>query len=715
MNPTELREVKCPGCAGEFSLGEEFWDKNVVCPVCATAFYVRPPAYQPGAQHLRPGQIILDDFQVEKLLGEGGTGRVYLFSSQSTGSRFAVKHLKGLSESERRKFLTQLQPWIDLPAQANLVPCRFVRNLGDELLIFVEHVESGSLKQWIEEGKLYVGDPGTALARMLGVAMQFAWGLHCLHERHLVHQRVKPANVMMLPDGTPRIRDLGLANLGGRGHRSDAADARQYEAPEQAAGQAVSRATDLWSWGLSVLEIFAGRVTWNSGPAAADALEAYLRERGPESPIPEMPLGLVVLLMGCFQPEPAMRWGNLAAVIEKLKVIYAQVTKTDYAPKLNTEGVARQPDVAVELAAHGETKRLYARLLRAGRNELRSDLAMLCLEMARLHLATGAGAGTLPEYDQAIAIYDRLVNQEGQRELAEDLASACLGKARVVSDLGDLRAAVALYDQAITIWERLVNQEGRRELANELAGLYFNKANALGELGDQRGAVTLYDQALAIRVRLVSQEGRVELANDLAMVLMNKANLVGALKDPRGAIALYDQVIAIRERLVNQEGRRELANDLAMVLMNKANALGDLGDQRGALAFYDQAIAIRERLVNQEGRHELADDLATVYMNKAVTLGDLRDHRAAVALFDPAAAIWEKLMAHQGRRELAEKLARLKASRGESLIALGEKANGLQDLRAAQSLLETEIVRTDRADLKEFLTWLKSRIARLAR
>ena len=67
------------------------------------------------------------------------------------------------------------------------------------------------------------------------------------------------------------------------------------------------------------------------------------------------------------------------------------------------------------------------------------------------------------------------------------------------------------------------------------------------------------------------------------------------------------------------------------------------------------------------------------------------------------------------RTRALKKLARLKASRGESLIALGEKANGLQDLRAAQSLLETEIVRTDRADLKEFLTWLKSRIARLAR
>ena len=128
-------------------------------------------------------------------------------------------------------------------------------------------------------------------------------------------------------------------------------------------------------------------------------------------------------------------------------------------------------------------------------------------------------------------------------------------------------------------------------------------------------------------------------------------------------MALYDQAIAILERLVNQEGRRELANNLAAVYTNKASAVSALGDHRGAVALYDQAIAIRERLVNQEGRRELVGDLA-----------------------------------------------RLKAYRGETLITLGEKENGLQDMRSAQSILDAEIARTSRTDLKQVLTWLQQQL-----
>ena len=90
-----------------------------------------------------------------------------------------------------------------------------------------------------------------------------------------------------------------------------------------------------------------------------------------------------------------------------------------------------------------------------------------------------------------------------------------LGTRRVTA-LGDNWGAVALFDQAIGIFERLVNQEGRCELANNLASVYQNKAVTLKVLGDNSGAVALYDQAIKIRERLVDQEGRRELAAELS-------------------------------------------------------------------------------------------------------------------------------------------------------------------------------------------------------
>ena len=680
------------------------------------------------------GQELLDDFVVERTLGEGGMGKVYLLCSRSTASRFAVKRAKGFKEADRRNFLAELQTWIDLPEHANLVPCRFFRTLGDEVLIFAEYVEGGSLKEWIASRKLYEGSGARqALERMLDVAIQFAWGLHCLHELGLVHQDVKPGNVLMGADGKTalqevraRVTDYGLARARAAAGETFSTDPSRsilfssgggtpaYWSPEQAAGLPITRKTDIWSWGVSVLEMFTGEVTWRSGQGAAEVIEQHLRQGGYDEAIPAMPDRLSELLRQCFREKPPERPTSLGEAADRLKVIYQESVGRDYSRNLNVieraalsqtgikerrtafgcvwkdpqewlekalraagrdpaeaatmvagRGVTRQGELVAEMAAYDEAKRLYLQLVRGGKNELEMVLAILCGEKALVHWTAADLHGALQEYDQAIAILERLVNQEGRRELAKDLATVYTNKAVVVSDLGDDRGAVALYDQAIAIRERLVNQEGRRELADSLATVYTNKANAVSALGDDRGAVALLNQAIAILERLVNQEGRRELAKDLAAVYMTKAISVSALGDDRGAVTLYDQAIAIRERLVNQEGRRELADDLARVYTNKAVAVGALGDHRGAVALLNQAIAIRERLVNQEGRRELVGDLA-----------------------------------------------RLKAYRGEILITLGEKENGLQDMRSAQSILDAEVARTGRTDLKQYLTFLQQQLTK---
>jgi hypothetical protein len=94
-------------------------------------------------------------------------------------------------------------------------------------------------------------------------------------------------------------------------------------------------------------------------------------------------------------------------------------------------------------------------------------------------------------------------------------------KACAASYLGDNGVAVTLYDQAIAIRERLVHQEGRGELADDLAVTYMNKAAVVSLLGDNRAAAALFDQAIAISERLVHQEGHSELAKNLAMTYLD--------------------------------------------------------------------------------------------------------------------------------------------------------------------------------------------------
>ena len=276
-------------------------------------------------------------------------GKVYLLRSRSTASRFAVKRAKGFKEADRRNFLAELQTWIDLPEHANLVPCRFFRTMGDEVLIFAEYVEGGSLKEWIDSRKLYEGGARQALERMLDVAIQFAWGLHCLHELGLVHQDVKPGNVLMGTDGKtslqgvkPRVTDYGLTRARAAAGETSSTDPSRsilvssgggtpaYWSPEQAAGWPLTHKTDIWSWGVSVLEMFTGEVTWMSGLAAAEVLEQHLRKGAYDQAIPVMPGRLSDLLRQCFREKPSERLASLSEAVNRLKAIYQESVGRGY-------------------------------------------------------------------------------------------------------------------------------------------------------------------------------------------------------------------------------------------------------------------------------------------------------------------------------------------------------------------------------------------------
>src|SRR6266568_2641470 len=701
----------------------------------------------------RAGETLLDDFLVEGLLGEGGMGKVYLVRSRSSRQAFAVKRARALDDLARRNFLAELQTWIDLPDHPNLVPCRFFRSLSDEILIFAEYVEGGSLSQWIQGRKLYEGVPKVALERILDVAIQFAWGLHCLHELGLVHQDVKPGNVLMagghgaaMQDVGAKVTDYGLARAKAAHGERRAVELGQsilvssggltpaYCSPEQAKGLAVTRKTDVWSWGVSVLEMFTGEATWASGEVAAEALDQYLRERKNDGLIPEMPVGVAEVLRGCFQGEPARRWESLAEVVDRLRAVWRKTADLDYGRDLDPiergagprtgimertasgggswtdprrwlelalraegrnpaeaeaivskHGGSRRGELVADLAIYDQARRAYERLVSAGHTAMEPDLAALCMEKALVHRTADDMPGALREYDRAIEILVRLVHQEWRGEAANELAKAYLNKGAAVSALGDHQAAAGLYDRGIEILERLDQKEGRGHLANELlAAAYMNRGIAAGILGDYRVAARLCDRAAEIFERLIKQERRRELADLLAKAHLNEALALAGLGDHRAAIGLNDRAITIYERLTQQEGRREFAAGLAMTYIKKGDVVKGLGDHRAAMALFDQGIAIYERLVQQERWRELANSLAMSYTNKAHVVAALGDKRAAAGLFDRVIAIYERMVHREGREVLANNLA----------TAYMDKANAqyaLVDDRAAVRLYDQAI------------------------
>jgi len=234
------------------------------------------------------------------------------------------------------------------------------------------------------------------LARILDVAIQFAWGLGFAHEKGLIHQDVKPANLLLTPEGTAKVTDFGLARgrvledmtvpdgEGGTVVVRGTGSTPAYCSPQQARGETLNRRTDHWSWGLSVLEMFSGGPFWIRpeepllavGQLAPQALAHYL-EHGPEDErIPAMPEGLVELLSQCFQADPADRPGNFEEIAERLILVFPAETEQAY---------SRQPPKAGELLAGGLNNRALS-LFDLGRPDEALQLFDSALEADPLHL-----------------------------------------------------------------------------------------------------------------------------------------------------------------------------------------------------------------------------------------------------------------------------------------------------------------------------------------
>jgi serine/threonine protein kinase len=727
-------------------------------------------------QAWEPGQLLLGDFEVQQVLGKGGMGKVYLVRSQTTGMQFAVKRALIKDDNSRQNFLSELQTWIDLPEHPNIAACRFFRTIGDEIAIFAEYVGGGTLADWIWNRRL------TTLEQILDVAIQFAWGLHALHQHGLIHQDVKPGNVLMTKEGLAKATDFGLSRArlrGGDGHfHSPAVGSnnesilvsfggmtRAYCSPEQAQIHAMwkngtplgalpklSRRTDIWSWGVSVLDMFYGQPSCLYGQTAGESLEQYFKGGDIDKGLPRMPVEMTMLLGKCFQPKPEHRWENLSEAADALMVLYVKTSgrsyhrhtpssplkpsgavqshdrrtsggmrwddplewlrkafrAADYDPAMADIRIplrtgSRRAQAIADMGVYEEAYRIFERLVMEGRGFLEDQLAALCCEKALIHENTGDLVGAAELFARAVAILERLVNQQGRLELASELAVAYTSIASVTYGLFDKNVAVTFYNRSIDIYERLVQQDGKLELLNSLAAAYMNKASAVSALGDKITAVALYDHAIEIRERLVNRIGRSEVADDLATAYMNKAVAVRDMGDTASAVALYDRAIEIWERLVNQEKQRKPADNLAMAYVNKAMAVNAVGDSPAAVALYDRAIEIWEQLVNQEGQRELVNNLATTYMSKATAVSDLGDKPSAVALYDRAIQILQRLVNQEGQSELADDLAMAYVNKANAVSALGDKRSAVALYDRAIEIFERLVNQGEQRELGNYL------------
>lgn len=266
------------------------------------------------------GDIILDQYRVIGSLGQGEFGEVYRVRHLSWHVDLAAYSPNSASLAAiggDQAFEQAVEAWVHLGLHPHLTSCYYMRWVNDRPLVFTEYVGGGSLHQLIQNRRLYANGSAASLRRILDSAIQIAWGLHSAHAQGVIHQGLMPEAVLLTPSGVIKVTDIGLvrAPIG-------------YRSPEQANQEAITRQTDLWGWGLVLLEMFAGGCTWKSGLLATQALDRYLE--GSTVDIPRMPSQVAQLLRQCFQENPADRPDGLRQAAAQLQTIYQTITGSPY-------------------------------------------------------------------------------------------------------------------------------------------------------------------------------------------------------------------------------------------------------------------------------------------------------------------------------------------------------------------------------------------------
>ncbi len=265
------------------------------------------------------GQLLGNRYEIIEEIGSGGMACVYRAKCRLLNRYVAVKALRKelINDSE---FLTRFQTEAQAAASLshpNIVSIYDVGMEKDVYYIIMEYVEGGSLKDYINNNQII--DWQTAV----NFAIQICQALEHAHRNRIIHQDIKPHNILMSRDGILKVTDFGIARAVTSTQTiamgSNTVGSVHYFSPEQARGGYTDERSDIYSLGIVMYEMLTGHVPFYGENPVAVALKHISEPPAPlKAANPNVPISVEYIVLRAMSKETAGRYASASEMLRDL-------------------------------------------------------------------------------------------------------------------------------------------------------------------------------------------------------------------------------------------------------------------------------------------------------------------------------------------------------------------------------------------------------------
>src|SRR5262245_17335901 len=340
----ELEPRERPSYISEACSGDAALLKEVECLLSSDGQQwelIGTPAFEMLAPLLAKDQPALEagdaigHYQIVSLLGVGGMGQVYLAEDAKLRRKVALKLLPASytrDESRLRRFQQEARAASALN-HPNILTIHELGEVDGEQFIATEFVEGETLRERLQRAPLN-------LAETLDVAVQIAGALAAAHKAGIVHRDIKPENIMLRHDGYVKVLDFGLAKLTEQPEPATQTSAAEnvdissglvmgtvkYMSPEQAAGRQVDPRSDIFSFGVVLYEMIAGRAPF-AGKTSDELISTILKKE--PAPLTDVPEETRRLISRALRKKKEDRYQTIEELLADLKSLKEDQTVTN--------------------------------------------------------------------------------------------------------------------------------------------------------------------------------------------------------------------------------------------------------------------------------------------------------------------------------------------------------------------------------------------------